>query len=296
MAQSKARRAEQPCGRWIAVLVCALLMPIATSSQAYDQGSQPPPTTAYNSQWEPYFAATGVSAILTEFHHLIAQEIDNLSHIPMGLTTAELTQIRARFMAELHPRQLKANMSQALKQQLSLQEQSELAQVLEAKFLRQLQRLEAELAQTEVRRAMRSYQWTLKNRTPLPARVALLDDLNVSLGQSALEAELKVELRKHLLAVIATIKGGEVVPEGLLDQQLANYRDEVALQISDNARAAYLYLLKQVPSSELRNWVSVLNEPVYSRFMTICQQTLSESFRYARRELVAEARLVMNAN
>ena len=99
-----------------------------------------------------------------------------------------------------------------------------------------------------------------------------------------------------MLAVIATIKGGEAVPEGLLDQQLAQYRDEVALQISDNARTAYLYLLKQIPSSELRHWVSVLNEPVYSRFMTICQQALSDSFRYARRDLVAEPRLVMNAN
>ncbi len=241
--------------------------------------------------WDVYFEATGINEILAQSDFLIEQEVRNLSKTPLGFSSNQLQRIGENFRQRLSPQRLKADMVTRLNQSFSLEDKHSLSQLLDTAFLKQLQSLEIALQNENVRQSMRAYQMKLKTSSPNVARIELLAALDDSLQQSSLETELKVELRKQLLAVVSKIKSDETISEHLLDQQMSEYRTNVEGEISENALHAYLYLLKQIPSSQLRDWLSALNDPVYGQFMAVCQDSLRASFRHARQEMLSDSRV-----
>lgn len=244
--------------------------------------------------WDSYIESSGVSEVLAQANALIEQEIRNLEKAPLGFTSEQLQSISSQFRSRLGSERLKQDMIAKLEQEYSQQKADQLRAVLNSKQLKDLQHLQAQLDDAEVRRAMRSYRIKVQEATPSAQRMQLIVSLDELLQQSTLETELKVELRKQLLATVSHLKTSQTFSEELLDKQLLDYRQVVEGEISENALFAYLYLLKRTPSSKVRDLLVSLDQPAFDQFMAICLQAMQESFRDARQQIQEQVRLAEN--
>jgi len=247
-----------------------------------------------NAQWEHYIESAGVSVVLDQANDLIEQEIRNLENAPLGFTPAQLEQMRDQLRVRLGSERLKQDIVARLQRDYSPQQLQELNGVLESKSLQALQQLQLQLTDADVRQAMRSYRIKVKEQSPNQTRLQLVSSLDQQLQQSALETELKVELRKQLLATVSHLKTSETFPEDLLERQLEDYRATVEGEISENAVFAYLYLLKRTPSSRVRDLLVSLDEPAFEAFMALCLDAMQDSFRKAREQINENVQLAGN--
>lgn len=248
-------------------------------------------TLVADQHWQALLDAAGVSAVLAQTDLLIQQEIANLEKAPLGFSASELQTLQQQMLDRLGPQQLQADIIARLQQSLTAQQQQELQRLLQSPRTRFLHTLQAQLDDAVVREAMRSYKVQVKENAPNEQRLELLSELDDSLQQSALETELKVELRKQLLAMVTQIKTNESFSEALLDQQLADYRRDLESSISRNALYAYLYLFKRTPSPQVQELIATYNQPAYEQFMALCHDTLQDSFRAAREQMLHDLRL-----
>ena len=242
-------------------------------------------------RWQAVLDAAGVSAVLAQTDLLINQEIANLKKTPLGFTSTELQTLRQQLLNHLGPEQLQADIIARLQQELNAQQQQNLQSLLHSPRTRFLHTLQAQLDDAVVREAMRSYKVQVNEKAPSNQRVELVTQLDDSLQHTALETELKVELRKQLLAIVSEMKTDETVSESLLDAQLEQYRRDVEDGISRNAVYAYLYLFKRTPSPDVQALITSYHNPDYLKFMTVCQNTLQDSFRAARQQMLQDGRL-----
>ena len=263
------------------VLMLMMLLTTAARAQAPDV-AQP---------WRSLLDAAGVSALLAQTDSLINQEVSNLEKTPLGFTPAELKILREQLLRRLGPQRLQADIVSRLQQHMTAAQQQELLAMLQSPRVRFMQTLQAQLDDSRVREAMRSYKVQVKENAPNPRRVELLENLDSSLQQTSLEAELKVELRKQLLATVTQLKTHESFSESMLDDQLEEYRRDVEGKISRNALYAYLYLFKRTPSSQLQDLIRHYNSPAYEQFMALCHDTIQVSFRTAREQLLQDWRV-----
>lgn len=253
--------------------------------------------TAYGqpqTDWDQMMSASGVSEVLEQANVLIDQEIRNLEKAPLGFSTEDLQQMNQTFRERLGSERLKQDIMERLETELSSQEAQRLKSVLRSRELQKLNELQGQLADAQVRKEMRSYRVKIKENSPNLSRMELLGALDDTLQQSSMETELKVELRKQLLATVSHIKTNEVFSEDMLDAQLQDYRKEVEGEISENALHAYLYLLKRTPSSQVRDLLVTLDEPAFNEFMRICMEAMQASFLEARQQLQNELRIAGN--
>lgn len=242
-------------------------------------------------RWQSLLDAAGVSMVLAQTDLLIMQEVANLEKTPLGFNAAELQALRQQLLNHVGPEQLQADIIVRLQQSLDLQQQQQLQQLLQSPRTHFLQTLHTQLDDVVVREAMRAYKVQVNERAPSNARVELLTALDEALQHTALETELKVELRKQLLALVVRLKTDENFSEAQIDAQLQQYRQDVEDGISRNALYAYLYLFKRTPSLELQALVSAYDDPVYLQFMQLCQETLQTSFRNARQQMLQDRRI-----
>lgn len=245
-------------------------------------------------QWERYIESAGVSVVLDQANDLIEQEIRNLENAPLGFTATQLEAMRDQLRLRLGSERLKQDIVARLQRDYSPQQMQELNRVLESKSLQALQQLQLQLTDADVRQAMRSYRIKVQEHSPNETRLQLLSSLDQQLQQSALETELKVELRKQLLATVSHLKTSETFPEDLLERQLEDYRATVEGEISENAVFAYLYLLKRTPSSRVRDLLVSLDDPAFEAFMALCLDAMQDSFREAREQINENVQLAGN--
>lgn len=241
--------------------------------------------------WSEYLSAFGVNDVLDQADALIDQEIRNLENAPLGFTSDELQRLSSAFSQQLGSDTLRKKVISKLQLQFDADTQRQLRSVLRSPAMKELLELQASMDDAQVRKAMRLYRMKLKELTPSEARIQLLQSLDALLQQSLLESELKVELRKQLLAAVSHLKTKESFSETLLEQQLQDYRLDVEEEISENALYAYLYLLKRTPSSKVRDLLVSLDQPAYDQFMAICLKAIQETFVQARQQLDESVRL-----
>lgn len=245
-------------------------------------------------EWDQVIESAGVGVVLDQANDLIEQEIRNLEKAPLGFTADQLLNIRNQFRQQLGSEQLKRDIVTRLQRDFSPQQQAELQAVLASGKLQQLQSLQQQLDDARVRRAVRSYRLKIMEKAPNQQRLLLLATLDQQLQQSALETELKVELRKQLLATVSHLKASESFSENMLETQLQDYRATVEGEISQNALFAYLYLLKRTPSSTVRDLVVSLDQPAFDAFMALCLEAVQDSFRDARERIQDDVQLAGN--
>ncbi|MEE2730335.1 MAG: hypothetical protein VYA55_05900 [Pseudomonadota bacterium] len=244
--------------------------------------------------WERLIVTSGVGQVLEQTNSLIEQEITNLEKAPLGFSAQQLETMRNQLRQQLGSEQLKRNIIARLEEDFSSQQMGELQSVLASNQLHQLQQLQQQLSDANVRRAVRAYRLKVMDGSPNQQRLELLSALDQQLQQSALETELKVELRKQLLATVSHVKASETFSETMLENQLQQYRSTVEGEISENALFAYLYLLKRTPSSTVRELVVSLDQPAFDAFMALCLQSVQDSFRDARAQIEDDVQLAGN--
>lgn len=249
------------------------------------------PVTSAEMDWQQMMQASGVSEVLDQANLLIDQEIRNLEKAPLGFSNEELKHMSDSFRSRLGTEKLKQDIATRLQTELSEQQTQQLQSILRSNELQTLNQLQEQLTDAEVRKAMRSYRLKVKENAPNSKRMALLSSLDEVLQQSSMETELKVELRKQLLAIVSHLKTKQIFSEDMLDAQLQDYRKEVEGEISENALYAYLYLLKRTPSSKVRDLLVSLGDPAFNQFMEICLQAMQDSFSQARQQLQQDMRL-----
>lgn len=245
-------------------------------------------------EWEHFIESAGVALVLDQANDLIEQEIRNLEKAPLGFTPQQLVTLRNQFRQQLGPEQLKQDIVRRLQRDFSPQQRAELQAVLASSKLQQLQTLQQQLDDASVRRAVRAYRLKVMENSPNQQRLELLAALDQQLQQSALETELKVELRKQLLATVSHLKASESFSEAMLEDQLQEYRATVEGEISENALFAYLYLLKRTPSTTVRDLVVSLDQPAFDAFMALCVAAVQASFRDAREQMLEDVQLAGN--
>lgn len=271
------------------LLLNLLLLAPVESAQA-DPAVQGPSPAA----WERLIDSSGVGQVLEQTNDLIEQEISNLEKAPLGFSAMQLETMRNQLRQRLGSEQLKQDILARLEQDFTEQQFAELQAVLASKKLHQLQMLQQQLDDADVRRAVRAYRVKVRDANPNQQRLKLLASLDQQLQQSALETELKVELRKQLLATVSHVKASETFSEAMLERQLQSYRATVEGEISENALFAYLYLLKRTPSSTVKELMVSLDQPAFDAFMELCRQSVLESFREARAEIQEDVQLAGN--
>lgn len=241
--------------------------------------------------WQALLDVAGVSTVLAQTDLLINQEVANLEKTPLGFSAVELQRLRQQLLDHLAPEQLQADIIARLQQDFDPQQRQNLQTLLQSPRTRFLHTLQAQLNDDAVREAMRSYKVQVTEKAPNHHRLQLITKLNDSLQHSALETELKVELRKQLLALVAQLKTDETFSESQIDAQLESYRRDVEDSISRNAVYAYLYLFKRTPSPDVQALITTYHDPVYLQFMSLCQESLQTSFRNARQRMLQDSRV-----
>ena len=274
--------------RWIFTAVF-MMLGLSGVAQA-DPAIQAPSPEA----WERLIASSGVGQVLEQTNDLIEQEISNLEKAPLGFSALQLETMRNQLRQKLGSERLKQHIMVRLEQDFSKEQFAELQAVLASNKLHQLQVLQQQLDDADVRRAVRAYRLKLLDSNPNQERLKLLASLDQQLQQSALETELKVELRKQLLATVSHVKASETFSEAMLERQLQPYRATVEGEISENALFAYLYLLKRTPSHTVKDLVVSLDQPAFDAFMALCRETVQESFRVAREQIQEDVQLAGN--
>lgn len=242
-------------------------------------------------RWQALLDAAGVSMVLAQTDLLIMQEVANLEKTPLGFNASELQTLRQQLLNHLGPEQLQADIIMRLQQTFDPQQQQHLQQLLQSPRTRFLQTLYSQLEDASVREAMRAYKVQVNEKAPSHTRVNLLTELDQTLRHTALETELKVELRKQLLALVVGMKTDETFSDAQIEAQLQQYRRDVEEGLSRNALYAYLYLFKRTPSPDLQALINTYDDPVYLQFMQLCQETLQHSFRTARQQMLQDRRI-----
>ena len=242
-------------------------------------------------RWQALLDAAGVSMVLAQTDLLIMQEVANLEKTPLGFNADELQHLRQQLLNHLGPEQLQADIIARLQQTLNPQQQQHLQTLLQSPRTQFLHTLQAQLDDAVVREAMRTYKVQVNEKAPNHQRVELITELDQTLQRTALEADLKVELRKQLLALVAGLKTDETFSESQIDAQLEQYRKDVEEGISRNALYAYLYLFNRTPSPDVQALITTYHDPVYLQFMNLCQETLQTSFRSARERMLQDRRI-----
>lgn len=241
--------------------------------------------------WGQLLAASGVSEVLDQANILIEQELKNLERAPVELSSQEMSKVMGQFHKQLNSDKLKKDVIVQLQQSLSQDNVQQVQNLLQSPELQQILLVQSSVNSKKIRKSMRNYLIKMKKKPLNIKRLELVSGLDESLQQSALESELKVELRKQLLATVTQLKVNDTISEDMLDQELTGYRERVEKDTSQNAKNAYLFLLKNTPSKDIKVLHEELSHPAFYHFMAVCVQAVRESFHAARQDFRASLQL-----
>lgn len=262
-------------------MLCLLMM-AGLQNVAWGKDLQ---TAAENLMIQNILKNSGVLEIIYQMPDWIDQEMENLEATPVPFNGDELNVVRRDLESSFSSTLLKEKLMARLANRFNLQELRAINQLFKQPDVKQFQHLQAGTENDYIKADIRSYKAKLKNVTPRGSRVAMVKNLDSNLGQSKLEADLKVELRKSLLTSVSWVKSNEVLEEGTLEKELAGYRERVGEEINRNALIFYLYLFKRTPSDQLNELVGSFDEPEFSQFMALCHQEILASIKEARQNI-----------
>ena len=237
---------------------------------------------------------SGVYELLRQMPALINQEIGNLEASAMQLTDQELKLLRANLKARLQASDIKHSMLSYLQSRMSENQLVVVKKMLQAPDILNFKQLQDDADNDVAHGHMRSYKVQLQEREPNKSRVGLVEALDYSLRQTRIETEIKVELRKSLLANVSWMKSSQELPEEVLEKELAEYRERVGSHINENARVFYLYLFKQTSSSDIRQLITQYETPEFEVFMGLCEDAILNAFKKARRDVYNDTALAGN--
>lgn len=280
---------------WRPLVAGVLLLPWLTAFASAPVSVAPGrPDVAFvaSVDWLALLEATGVSTVLEQAQPLIQQEIAHLEKAPLGFSPEALQTLRQQWQERLGSTRLKQDVIARLQRQVSPEQALQVQAVVQSPRLKFLQTLQAQLGDEAVRERLRAYRVQVRETVPSPDRLTLFALLERQLGRTALETDLKVELRKQVLARVSRQEDQDAVPEALLETQLQNYRQELEQQIGRAALDEHLYLFKNTPTPQVQALVRTLDQPAFNHFLDVCREAVKDSFRAARAE--AEPRLVGN--
>jgi hypothetical protein len=225
---------------------------------------------------------SGVHSLLRQVTVFIDQELRNLEASSMPFTAEELATLRSDLESRFAVAELRRHVSERLFVGLDGQALAQLRDLLVKPEAERFRALQDAMDSDDIRADIRDYRLMMRDRQPKGERVELLDTLNQTLRYTALEIELKVELRKSLLANASWLRSRERIQEAVLERELASYRQRVAEQTELDARLYFLFMFKHTPSDQLKSLVSLFEHPLFAHFMAECQQGMQEVFRQAR--------------
>lgn len=225
---------------------------------------------------------SGVQNLLRQLPIFIELELRNLEASSMPFSVQELARLREQLETRFSVPEIRRQVSERLLQTLDAQALTTLRDLLQQPTVEHFRALQAAMDSDDIRADIRDYRLLMRERQPQGARVELLDSLNRALHYTPLEIELKVELRKSLLANASWLKSQEIIPESLLERELASYRQRVTEQTEADARLYFLFMFKHTPSEQLSQLVRLFEHPLFAQFMQECQYGMQEMFREAR--------------
>ncbi len=237
---------------------------------------------------------SGVYELLRQMPALINQEIGNLEASAMQLTAQELKRLRANLKARLQASEIKQSILSYLQSRMSENQLVEVKKMLQAPDVLNFRQLQEDADNEVAYGHMRSYKVQLQEREPNKSRVGLVETLDYSLRQTRIETEIKVELRKNLLANVSWMKSSQELPEDVLEKELMEYRQRVGSHINENARVFYLYLFKQTSSNDIRQLITQYKTPEFEVFMGLCEDAILNAFKKARRDGYKDTALAGN--
>jgi hypothetical protein len=237
---------------------------------------------------------SGVYELLRQMPALINQEIGNLEASAMQLTAQELTLLRANLKTRLQTSDIKQSILSYLQSRMSETQLVEVKKMLQAPDVLNFRQLQEDADNEVAYGHMRSYKVQLQEREPNKSRVGLVETLDFSLRQTRIETEIKVELRKNLLANVSWMKSNQELPEEVLEKELTGYRQRVGSHINENARVFYLYLFKQTSSNDIRQLITQYETPEFEVFMGLCEDAILNAFKKARRDAYKDTALAGN--
>ena len=237
---------------------------------------------------------SGVYELLRQMPALINQEIGNLEASAMQLTEQELKLLRANLKARLQASDIKHSILSYLQSRMSENQLAAVKKMLQAPDVLNFRQLQEDADNEVAYGHMRSYKVQLQEREPNKNRVGLVEALDFSLRQTRIETEIKVELRKSLLANVSWMKSSQELPEDVLEKELAEYRQRVGSHINENARVFYLYLFKQTSSNDIRELITQYKTPEFEVFMGLCEDAILNAFKKARRDVYNDTALAGN--
>lgn len=236
----------------------------------------------------------GVYELLRQMPQLISQEIVNLEASAMPLTQQELAHLKTSLKGRLQTSEIKNGIISYLQSRMSEEQMLAVKKVLQAPDITRFKQLQDDADNDVAHDRMRSYKVQLQESSPNKARVGLVEALDSSLGQTRLETEIKVELRKNLLATVSLLKSNQALPEDVLEKELSEYRQRVGSHINENARVFYLYLFKRTPSGDIKKLISRYSAPEFETFMSLCESAIVNAFKKARRDVGNDTALAGN--
>ena len=236
----------------------------------------------------------GVLEIIYQVPDWIEQELDNLEATPVPFDGRELKTVRKDLESAFSTNALKDRLKERLSSQFTLEELTALNDIFKLPDVKQFQDLQDGTQNDYIKADIRSYKAKLKNLTPRGSRVEMVKNLEDNLQQSQLERDLKVELRKSLLTSVSWVKSNELLEEGVLEKELAGYRERVGEEINRNSLIFYLYLFKRTPSDKLNELVNSFETPGYDKFMSICHQEMLSSIQESRKKIADNINLAGN--
>ena len=235
----------------------------------------------------------GVYDLLEQVPELISQEIGNLK-ASMPLSRQELKSLKKNLASRLESAEINASILRYVQSRLSEEQLLAIKDILQSSHVLSFKQMQQDADNELTYGRMRSYKVKLKERAPNKNRLVLVETLDASIGQTRLETEIKVELRKNLLANVSLLKTEQVLSEALLEKQMADYRQRVGDHINENARVFYLYLFKRTPSANIRQLIGRYSNPEFEKFMAVCESAIVSVFRKARRDAYDDMKLAGN--
>lgn len=268
--------------RWIQCIVMMLSMLWLSVATATTAPTQPLPDAARRLVVAQLLHESGVNGLLRQIPLFIDQELDNLAASSMPFTPPELAQLRDQLETRFAVPDIRRHISDRLLDAMDSQSLVELRALLARPAAERFRALQSAMADDNIQDDIRDYRLLMRDRQPRGERVVLLDRLNRVLGYAAMEVELKVELRKSLLASASWLKTSERIAEPLLERELASYRERVSEQTQEDARLYFLFMFKHTPSEQLERLTSLYEQPRYEQFMAECYEGLQAIFRESR--------------
>lgn len=264
----------------IAVLFALGWLALVSGVVIAEPVQMPPPQVQAASSLDELFHSTGVLTQVAGLSILLEDELRNLSASPL-FSREDITKVRS-LMTVLREDALYRQLQTRVEQTFTSQELAALYAWSQRPEIQTLLAEERALQKMPLREQVRLYRLRMKESQPAPARVEKMLALDKARYQTQFETALKVSLRKNLLSSVAVVKTRQALTEAALDKELADYRARVAEELTQHATTTYLYLFRATPTTAVQSLLSAYEDPMFLRFMAVCEQALETSFRVAR--------------